>query len=125
MRIKISEVAQAIRANGLPQKTGTYFDVGFDGDKYAEPIGSACAIGMAAYNLDVHPDTLASKLFEFKAKYPDNYTGQLDGLILKLNDSEHKTFDEIATALEEWVVLNGDRSIDIMKNPRLYVKGRK
>jgi len=106
-------IAEAIRKNGLPQKT--------DGDYYTwkDAIGgdivAACALGQAAINLDERnvPYSMAGNILDFlngwtptreEAIYCDEHEthAKLGWYITHLNDVHHSTFEEIGNWLDNW-----------------------
>lgn len=105
---KLSDVAKAIRDDGLPQSSGWFFH-NLEGrpinrppiESNYEPIASACALGMAAINLNVAPIPLHIALNDVD----DSYIG---AYIARLNDHKGWSFDEIADWLDEWVKKNAD-----------------
>jgi hypothetical protein len=85
-RIKIRDVVEAIRKDGLTKTKGEFFEY----DKTGEKIIGGCALGQAALNLSVRTDELWGEL-------PEGFRDR----VVVLNDHTNLELPEIATQIEE------------------------
>lgn len=106
--IKLSEIAEAIRKNGLKQTHGAYFRMG-DKKSFSTLNPNvavyACALGQAGANLNVEPNEL---LHELNVKGPVINGHQLGYRITSWNDELKYKFPTIAGRLDKVVEKHGD-----------------
>jgi hypothetical protein len=85
---KVKDIIDAIEKNGLPQTKGAYWKAKDGANlKYLKnKVVSACAIGMAAYNLGIYPNRLT---------FPHAND------VIRWNDDKGLSFQEIAAKYRE------------------------
>ena len=112
-RFTLRQVVDAIRQNGLPQAYGTFFadrqewnpaiDYRFK-DLKPDTI-HACALGQAAFNLDVDPTDLINEIEELEDIEGEDgsivYVSGFANDVINMNDTQHKGLNQIAKYLEE------------------------
>jgi hypothetical protein len=103
--IKLREVVDAIRKDGLPKHKGSFFHWG-PGDR----VISGCALGQAALNLDVDPEALWTAL-------PRTFRGR----VVNLNDQTDLTLPQIADKMEEFGYQSPDQEL-IVQIPLGYTR---
>lgn len=100
-KMKVSDFLDAMEKNGLKQAFNYFFRAGNGAvlDMYIGPnspkwpkIKAACALGQAAYNLNMSPGELVDRLLG---------AGIDRAYIYKLNDKYHLSVPEIARKLRE------------------------
>lgn len=106
--VKVSDVAKAIREDGLEQGFGWYFHDReghpiSENNTTSKPIYTACALGMAAINLKTTTESLNIELNRFL----DDKT-PVAQRIAHLNDNVGLSFNQIADWLETWAQENND-----------------
>jgi hypothetical protein len=90
----IADVIDAIEQNGLTQIYGDFVVT----DREGKLVG-ACAVGQAAVNLKIDFQMLVHKLDYFTSKKRNLPLGTY---IVRLNDSEHNSFSEIARKVRQY-----------------------
>jgi hypothetical protein len=110
MKIKIGTFIDAIEKNGLPQTTGALWRnefntvlSPFEFDLKKKNIKSACALGMAFYNLNVN--------------FPDEEELEhvrLEEIIMEWNDEAKMSFQQIAQEYRELYPEKLDQEIEVV-----------
>lgn len=122
MKITLHDVAEAIRKNGLIHTTGAMFkdvDANWIDTDNTESITRrplyACALGTAAWNLDVSPHDL------YKALMINDNGIFISSQIIKLNDDIKLSLSAIADIVEVWAQDN-NVVVNVRKRSHLYKK---
>src|SRR5215203_1490675 len=93
MKLKVSEIIDAIEKNGYPQIRREYVAEGYDEKTNDRVVTGACAIGQGALNLKVPYYILKVVLDQVRANRKD--LAPLGTAIIYQNDNQRKTIPEI------------------------------
>ena len=129
----LRQVVDAIRQNGLPQAYGTFFA---DRQEYNPAIDyrlrdlkpdtiHACALGQAAFNLDVDPTDLINEIEELEDIEGEDgsivYVSGFANDVINMNDTQHKGLNQIAKYLEEeYGEVLDSTTINLRRTPTKY-----
>jgi len=114
--VTVSDILDAIERNGLPKAKGEYFH-----RDTSEKIVGACALGQAAFNLDISPSDLDSKLTYIKEDDVDEYRYNLSSYIVDLNDNGNYSFEEIARRVRQKFSNSLNEAIEVIEVERTHL----
>jgi hypothetical protein len=129
----LRQVVDAIRQNGLPQAYGTFFadrrewnpDIDYKLKDLKPDTIHACALGQAAFNLDVDPTDLINSIEELDDIIGEDgdivFVSGIANDVINMNDTQQRTLSSIATFLEnEYGALLDSTTINLRRVPTRY-----